>query len=91
MTKIVGTFTETSMPVVKYYRDQEKVVEVSQTCPLQCDYQLTTVCLLQVDATESIPEVYAKVKIAVDAALASKNTINSSLAAKAAEEHGLTA
>ncbi|KAG7530778.1 hypothetical protein FFLO_04820 [Filobasidium floriforme] len=52
IVKRFRTFTETSMPVVDYYRKANKVVEV--------------------DATDSIPAVYAKVKVAVDAALAAK-------------------
>jgi len=44
------TFEDTSMPVVDYYRKQNKVVEI--------------------DASPSIPEVYEKVKRAVDEQLA---------------------
>lgn len=31
---VIGTFTETSMPVVNYYKDMNKVVEVSVLSPI---------------------------------------------------------
>jgi UMP-CMP kinase len=39
---IIGTFTETSMPVVDYYRKANKVVEVS--CPRAGRFSIITPC-----------------------------------------------
>ncbi|KZT58938.1 UMP-CMP kinase [Calocera cornea HHB12733] len=50
ISKRFRTFEETSMPVVEYYRERMKVVEI--------------------DSSPPIDEVYAKIRIAVDAALA---------------------
>ncbi|KZO95831.1 putative URA6-uridine-monophosphate kinase [Calocera viscosa TUFC12733] len=50
ISKRFRTFEETSMPVVEYYRQRQKVVEIDSSPPIE--------------------EVYAKIRIAVDAALA---------------------
>jgi hypothetical protein len=64
------------MPVVKYYRDNNKVVEVSRSFEraLFIRHKLSPLntILSQVDATDSVDAVYSKVKVAVDAALAAQ-------------------
>lgn len=61
------------MPVVNYYREQNKVVEVSQFHQGFLSQKLTHVHMSQVDAKDTIDGVYAKVKVAVEKSLAAKH------------------
>lgn len=59
------------MPVVNYYREQNKVVEVSLIGPkvqLLDSYK----CITQIDAKDTVDGVYSKVRVAVDKSLAEK-------------------
>lgn len=65
---LAETFLETSYPVVEYYKEKGKVVEVcfsreSSAVP-SCDLLST-----QVDGTKTIDEVYAATKASVKARL----------------------
>ena len=67
------TFEETSMPVVDYYRKQNKVVEVSVMHVLPGDHP--PIYSPQVDSTKSVEDVYADVRTAVDGRFSEKETV----------------
>jgi len=63
--KKIGTFVETSMPVVDYYRQHGKVVEVSSLNPCMCEL------MKQVDSSPSVEVVYQNVRAAINPRLPS--------------------